>query len=247
MSLSERAAFGYIRARIMARHSQRPGKEQWQQLEHSRGLDAFLQMARQSSLADWIHHFEIADDSVAWERSLRADWQRYLARLVAWTPSRWQASLAWTGVLPYLPAIARVLDGDAPVDWMRGEEFFLGMSLDESQAFRSELASGPWALLLQFWEGNSPLGAWWLAWQTLWPEKHEECIKSLEPGLVLLDQPASQESEELERFFIRVLRTQQPTVLPVTAHLGLLSLDLGRLRGNLLSRQLRVQQARSTA
>jgi hypothetical protein len=231
----------------MARHSQRPGKQQWQQLEHSRGLEAFLQMARQSTLAEWIHHFETAHDSAAWERSLRADWQRYLSHLVSWTPPRWQPSLAWIGVLPCLPGIARVLAGAAPADWMRDEEFFLGMSLDNPEVFRSELASGPWALLLEFWEDNPPLTAWWLAWQTLWPENHEGCIKALEPGWVLLNQPGGQQSEELEKFFITVLRTQQPTVLPVTAHLGLVSLDLGRLRGNLLSRQLRVQQSRSMA
>jgi len=247
MPISERAAFGYIRARIMARHSQRPGTQQWQQLEHSRSLEAFLQMARQSSLADWIRHFETADDSVAWERSLRADWQRYLTRLVSWIPSRWQATLAWTGVLPFLPGIAHVLDGNPAAQWMNDEAFFRGMSLDNREAFRSELAAGPWAPLLESWEGNSPLTAWRLAWQTLWPEGYAESIKILEPGWELLNQPGRQEREELEGFLVRMLRIQQATVLPATAHLGLLSLDLGRLRGNLLSRQLRVQQARTLA
>jgi|GEM_PF-2497315 hypothetical protein len=231
----------------MARHSQRPGKDQWQQLEHARGLEAFLQIARQSQLVDWIRQFESADDSAAWERSLRADWQRYLARLVSWTPARWQPSLAWIGVLPFLPGIARVLDGKAQLDWMKGELFFQGMNLDSSENFRSELGSGPWAGLLEFWEDNSPLIAWHLAWQTLWPEKHEGSFRALEPGWELLSQPASQESEELEKFLIRVLRSQQATILPVTAHFGLLSLDLGRLRGNLLRRQLRLQQTRSAA
>lgn len=231
----------------MARHSQRPGREQWQELELARSLDAFLQMARQSSLADWIKHFESSDESVAWERSLRADWQQYLSQLVSWTPSRWKASLAWAGVLPFLPAIARVLHRQPPPEWTKAEEFFRGMSLHDSEAFRSELASGPWAPLLVHWEDNSPLSAWRLAWQACWPKKHQGTLSALGPGWQLLDQPGDQAREELEGFLVRVLRTQQATVLPALAHLGLLSLDLGRLRGNLLRRQLRVQQARAMA
>lgn len=231
----------------MARHSQRPGREQWQQLEHYRELDAFLQMARQSSLADWIRNFQGADDSQAWERSLRADWQRYLLTLVSWTPGRWKACLGWAGVLPYLPAIARVLDGAPPPEWMKNDEFFIGMSLDYREDFRSQLASGSWAALLEYWDQNSPLTAWRHAWQRLWPASHVGTLKSLEPGWELLDQPDESLRDKLEDFLNRQLRTQQPTVLPVVAHLGLLSLDLGRLRGNLLSRQLRVQQARTMA
>lgn len=231
----------------MARHSRRPGREQWRQIEHSRGLDAFLQMARQSSLADWIRHFESADQSVAWERSLRTDWREYLSQLVSWTPARWKASLGWIEVLPFLPAIARVLEGRPPARWMDGEEFFRGMSLHNSEAFRLELASGPWAPLLGSWQDNSPLDAWQLAWQAFWPRGHAGNIESLEPGWRILGEPDAQARDELEEFFIRILRIQCPTILPVIAHLGLLSLDLGRLRGGLLSRQLRAQQARSAA
>ena len=231
----------------MARHSQRPGKEQWQQLEHCRSLEAFLQMARQSSLGGWVRHFEAGDDSGTWERSLRRDWQAYLAQLVSWTPARWQPALAWTAVLPSLPGIARVLSGKPPAAWMDADDFFRGMNLHDSPAFREELGSGPWGALLEAWEDNSPLGAWRLSWQPLWPRHRQSALPRLDAGWHLLDKPEMAWAEELDAFLVGVMRYQQPTILAATAHLGLLSLDLGRLRGNLLSRQLRAQQARAAA
>ena len=239
MAITERAALGYMRARIMARHSQRLGPEQWQQLESSRNLDAFLQMARQTSLNPWVRHFDTSESPDVWERSLRHDWQTYLGQMLRWTPAPWQDVLAWTGVLPVLPAIAAILDQQPPPEWVRRDDFLLAMNTGDHEKFRQAMAAGPWRRLLQAWEGRDPLAAWWEAWRDCWPKREHRLLLRLWPGLLLLGHPAGLQTAALERFLCRILRDQRATILPVIGHLGLLGLDLGRLRANLQRRQVR--------
>jgi hypothetical protein len=239
MAITERTALGYMRARIMARHSRRPGPEQWQQLENCRNLDAFLQIARQTSLNPWIQQFEAGEAPDSWERSLRQDWQAYLAQLLRWTPARWQDVLAWTGILPVLPAIAAILNQQAAPEWVRRDYFLLNMSTGDHEQFRMELAAGPWQRLLQYWQDRNPVAAWWEAWRDCWPKNERVLLQSLSPGIMLLSHSAGLPTAALERFLCHLLRDQHASILPVIGHLGLLAMDLRRLRSNLQQRQVR--------
>jgi len=247
MAITERVALGYMRARVMARHSQRLGPEQWQQLENCRNLDAFLQMARQTSLNPWVRHFEASESPDTWERSLRHDWQAYLAQIVRWTPARWQDVLAWTGILPVLPVIAGILDQQDAPEWARHDHFFLAMNITDHEQFRRLLAAGPWQRLLQYWEGRNPIAAWWEAWRDCWPVREYRLLLRLSPGILLLRHPAGLQTAALEHFLCRLLRDQHASILPVIGHLGLLGIDLGRLRANLQQRQVREQLAELAA
>jgi hypothetical protein len=247
MAITERAALGYMRARIMARHSQRLAPEQWQQLENSRNLDAFLQMARQTSLNPWIRHFEASETPDTWERSLRHDWQAYLGQVLRWSPTSWQDVLTWIGVLPVLPAIAAILDQQTVPEWVRRDDFFLAINTEDPETFREAMTTGPWRRLLGYWEGRSPLAAWWEAWRDCWPERGQKLLQGLSPGLILLNHPAGLQTVALELFLCRILRDRRASILPVIGHLGLLGLDLGRLRANLQRRQVREQLAEVAA
>ena len=247
MAITERAALGYMRARIMARHSQRLGPEQWQQLENCRNLDAFLQIARQTSLNPWIRHFEASDAPDTWERSLRHDWQAYLAQVLRWSPARWRDVLGWTGILPVLPVIAGILNQQDAPEWARRDYFFLAMNTGDNEQFRREFAAGPWQRLLQYWNGRNPVAAWWEAWRDCWPEKQHRLLQRLSPGILLLGHPAGLPTAALEQFLCHLLRDQHASILPVIGHLGLLGMDLQRLRGNLQQRQVRERLAELAA
>jgi hypothetical protein len=242
MGISERAAFGYLRARIMARHSRRLSDEQWQQLENCRGLEAFLQLARQTNLNPWVRHFEPGDDPRRWEASLRRDWQTSLKQLSNWTPKRWSEVLRWTALLPSLPAIARMLDNPPAPGWVQDDGFLSQFDSRDTHGFRDSLATSAWQRLLVYWGGTQPLQAWWLAWQDCWPPGPPNRLQRLEPARKLLAAPDGLRPGKLEQCLNRILRDQHSDILGVIAHLGILSLDLGRLRTNLLQRRVRTAQ-----
>jgi hypothetical protein len=246
MSLPERTAFGYIRARIMARHSRRLSPEQWQELENCRGLESFLQLARQSSLDAWVRHFAPGDEPQRWERSLRRDWQTSLEQFLGWTPPRWSPCLAWTSLLPQLPAIAGLLNSAPGPAWVGDDDLLGPLDTRDRQAFRESLVKRGWQALLQYWNDAEPLSAWWRAWQDAWPAGTHARLERLEPGRVLLLHPDGLQREKLDQFLSRILRDQHPDILPVLAHLGLLALDLGRLRANLLHRRVRILAMRTS-
>lgn len=241
MNVAERPTFGYIRARVMARHSRRPGPAQWQNLENCRGLEHFLQVARESGLVRWVRRLEASQAPETWERSLRQDWRDYLAELVAWTPGRWQPVLSWMAVLPMLPALDHLLCGGPTRDWMHAEAFFQGLDLQDPGKRRVQLENSPWKPLLAGWGRDRPLEAWRAGWEAIWPPGGHPQLCRLAPAWDWLDPGlASDECRQgLEGFFLALLRDPWPGILAPVAHLGLTGLDLLRLRGGLLRRRLR--------
>lgn len=240
MQTAERPIYGYVRARVMARHSRRPGPVQWQSLENCRGLEHFLQLARESGLYRWVRRMDASQDPGAWEQTLRQDWRDYLAELAAWAPQRWQPVIEWAGVLPMLPALDHLLGGRPARDWMSREPFLQDFDVNNAPRLKTELLEGPWAPLLTAWGDKTALAAWRAGWREKWPQNGLQQLERLEPAWNLLGPSiAARESREgLEGFFLGLLRDPRPGILCLFAHLGLTGLDMTRLRANLLKRKL---------
>lgn len=241
MPLTDAAAFAYMQARIQARHGDRLTPEQWRQLDTSRDLGRYLQLARASGLDAWARHFDAREDPREWERSLRAEWSSYVESVAQWAPERWHESLSWLQSLPYLPAVEHLLRGEPPPSWARDDPFFAALDLAGPDAFRDSLAASEWSALPAAWRPERPVASWLAAWRTSWPATDPAITAELDRTCRELAsawdeaEPAHAEwLARLEARFTALLRRRSRTILALIGHIGLVSLDLIHLRAGLM-------------
>ena len=202
-------SFAYAQVRLAAGHSRRADAKGWRSLQSGHDLAHFLQLARTTGLAPWVEELNADRDAGSMEESLRRAFRAYVVLVADWVPEPWQAAFLCIGTLVETPAL--------------GEDH----------------------------GGETRLPMDWLnQWRTKWPRMrrpHRDALEALisifathhrlmqdsDPeadGWVLRAQLA----ESLARSFRR--HTEQPAA--VLSHLGLIGIDLERLRGALLRRAL---------
>lgn len=242
MKSGERARFGFMQARIQARHGQRLGGDQWRQLESCREPGRYLQLLQQGSLR-WASREMSAGDTVqAWERILRRQWHAYLHEVTGWAPAPWSPFLAWLHRLPQLPMLQHLARGGEVLPWMTQDTRLRGLleRTPDSTATHPGAGATP---------GESPqdvapvlsLDGWYAAWLRRLPGRASPAARELDalrsrmrdvntsagPGL-------AEWREAVEGEFTWLLRRRARSILALVGHLGLVGLDLQRLRGTLL-------------
>lgn len=246
---SDAAKYGYIQARLQARHGRRPTDSSWSLLEASTDLASYLQAARGTSLAQWIEPFSPRTRAQEIERSLRADWSGYVARLATWQPPPWQDAVAWVAVLIELPAAVHLLEGRGPRRWMYEDPSLAPFVQGDAQTRKQALLSshlGP--ILAEVSPERSALDVWLDRWQRLWPSTGRETRIGFRHlirlvGAHLFEMARTADGGTRLRFRLahgltRLFRDYARTPVAVFCHLGLVALDLERLRGGLVPRTL---------
>ena len=242
----------YVQARLQYRHGQRPDQEGWRALEASADLGSYLESARSTSLRPWVQHLSADARIHDVERTLRQDWRLYVASVARWVPVPWQDAVEWTGTLPDLPHLTHLARGEPAWPWMLEDPVLAPLAHMESSARSEALQASPFAgLAAAIASGALPIKAWLEQWAIRWPGEggqHREALQQIGREFRLhteeiLAQPLGQTTgpplrERLMSRLHRTFRARAGEMEAVFAHLGLMLLDMERLRGGLVLRVL---------
>lgn len=250
MTTSNRLA--YVQARLQARHGRRPTDDRWRLLEATPDLPGYLQAARATSLRPWVVHLAAESATHQIERSLRADWQAYVAEIAAWTPTPWQPAAEWLITLPDLPFFVHLVRGEPVPRWMLKDPVLAAVAQTDTER-RSEAlsATGLARIAGPVRAGVPPITAWLGAWESDWPEADAAGRTALERvrrdfhthiSTILAEPLEHPPGPALRRRIIErfnmAFRRESGRITAVFAHLGLMALDVERLRGGLVLRAL---------
>jgi hypothetical protein len=241
--------FAYAQARLQARHGQRVTAAVWQRLSSSGDIGEYLHLARQTNLRPWVLGLHPSRGSHAMEQSLRDLFRAYVDGVARWLPGPWCGVVRRVGHLADLPALQHLLSDAPATAWMQ-DDAVLRAFISESTAPRREaLRRSEYAYLVEGWEPGRPLfDPWYAAWRAQWPgparlNESMECLGRLlqrqvqppgaQPGI-----GTGQLRRSLETRLAAAFRRYAFQPAAACAHLGLVALDLERLRGDLLSRLL---------
>lgn len=244
------AAFSYVQARAQARLAGLPRESDWQRLEATRGLSAFLEEARATALKRWVVGLSGASDAHDIDRGIRAIFRAEVDTVARWVPEVWRGSVRWVQWLPQLPVISRALVNAMAPDWMARDPFlagFLGSDGRLDPALLRVAGLGP--VVDAVAAGADLTGTWLDGWRSRCPSTRGRFGCNLERlATVLLDHqdqflaaapdrawPLRRELDARLRHLFH-LYLLQPAGLFV--YLALIALGLERLRAALVSRAL---------
>ena len=240
----------YVQARLQSRHGDRLAEAGWHALEAAQTADAFLDRSRATPLARFTEPVSASMNPHAMERVLRGAWRAYVNEIAGWLPDAWRPAVAWTALLPDLPAIDALLKGEMPA-WA-GQDPALAPFTEPDPAQRlTALQASPFAPLLPREDETDLLGARWARhWRRLWPKQSAADRRALnalthavQSHIERLARAGAQETSEthrrdLEKAVTRLFRRHGASPTAVFGHLVLTALDLERLRGGLVRRRL---------
>ena len=246
--MTEIAGFGYAQARLQARLSLMPSEPDWERLAAARTLSGFLEEARVGVFADWIKGFSAQSRARDLERGLRRLARERIEETAGWVPECWRPAVRWLVWLGCLPLIEHLARGEPAPDWLTGDEIlgWLAEPLDPERAPDADV------LELLAWHDERSLSVG-LHWRRIWIDRWPR----LEPGTrARLDALIALVTHHLETFRMARpedawpqrqrlrerlrLELHRHPVEPVAVfgYLGLVLLDLERLRAELLRRAL---------
>lgn len=242
----------YVQARLQARHGRRPTEDCWRLLEATPDLAGYLQTARDTSLGPWVIHLPSEADTHQIERSLRLEWGHYVVEISFWVETDWQGAINWLAHLPYLTHFVHLARGQPVPRWMLDDPVLSKVaqaSVDRPyEALRSSaLAEITDAIL----DGIPPVTAWLDAWVRRFPSVDRDTRTALDRmrrvyethTKAILDEPLRQPVGPALRRRLRerlniTFRHHSGRIAAVFAHLGLMALDVDRLRAGLVLRAL---------
>ena len=241
------AGFAYAQARIEARHGERLQDADWKVLESAQSLSRYLELARSTALKRFVAQMGPDFPAHAVERVLRREAALYVREVAAWAPRRWRPAIAWIAALTLLPLI----------DGRDEAASSLGRTGDDAtlEALSAAGADAPDAVvrglarILEDGAGAPEVGRSWLRrWRALWP-KGEAASADLgrlvsEMRRVLALEAGRQEARgpafraDLGRTLTRFFRGHGMSAVALVCHIGLVLIDVERLRGGLVRRSL---------
>lgn len=250
--MAESARFGYLQARLQARHGQRPSPDDWRLLEASADLVHFIDGVRATPLKRWVRAVSSDSSALEIEAVMRMAWRDAVEQAAGWPPQAWRDSILWLRWLPELPALAHLLSGLAPPPWMRVDPVMKHLAGDNPEACLEALKRSPLAPMgLALQAHGDVIRAWAEVWRQLQPDDAPEAVQAdLEALRDTLDRHlrtmAAVEAETdgqrlraaLAERLTRHFRRGAGTVTALLAFLGLEGLELERLRANLVTRRL---------
>ncbi len=239
--------FAYGQARLQARHGDRPDAACWRRVSGVGDLLHFLQSARASPLRPWVLHFTDRTVVHEIELSLRRQFSRHVTEVANWQPDRWRSSVRWVTRLGDLAALQHLLLGEPTPSWMTADPGLRAFAADEPAARRDALEQSDCAPLLAAWRRGRPLTEAWLGeWRKRWPPAPKLQTLALERlagrargGFGTLQERGGEAGRAaLEAALTGEFRRNTLKPGAAFAHLGLVALDLSRLRGELVRRAL---------
>lgn len=250
MTTSNRLA--YAQARLQARHGRRPTDERWRLLEATPDLAGYLQTARSTSLRPWVAQLAGDAGTHQIERSLRRDWQIYVAEVAGWIPAAWQPAARWLATLPFLPFFVHLLRGEPAPRWMLKDPVLAAVAQTDTERRNEALAATMLGRISEpVREGTPPVDAWLGAWVNEWPAADAAGVIALERvrrafhshvSTILAEPlqypPGPALRRRIGERFNMAFRRESGRITAVFAHLGLMALDVERLRGGLVLRAL---------
>jgi hypothetical protein len=240
---------------LQARHGERLDEGDWRVLEGAKSLDHHLDRSRATSLRRFTDRLEARMSSHAIERVLRAEWRRYVAETAAWVPPVWRPAVRWLRHVPDLPMLELLRQGDAP-EWVR-QDPTLAAHAERDPQKRVTGHEDPSALLSLANTGT--LAHWLTHWRALWPplcgvdcQWLDRLCTAVAEHLGRLTTAGVQETSaryrgDLAQAVTRLFRRRSGTPVALFAHLTLVALDLERLRGGLVRRQLFAAESMESA
>lgn len=246
-----RAHFAYAQARLQARHGMRPDDHAWAVVQSIRDLSHFLQTARTTALRPWVLHIGAQTDIHTIELTLKGQFRRYVYEVAGWQPTAWRKAILWVQRLLDLPALQHLFAGEPVPSWMLEDEILRPFATENMAARLEAVKASDCAVLLRGWLAETPLTIAWLEQcRRLWPaddKPHHPALNELiaafqahieelhNAGPTEISEPTRKRlAERLTHIFRR--RDHQPAA--ALAHLGLVALDMERLRGELTRRVL---------
>jgi hypothetical protein len=201
--------FAYAEARIRARHASRPDEALWQNLEASRSLPHCLEKARAGVLERWAGAIEVDATTYDIERTLRALLQAYVEQVADWVPAGWQPSVRWVVGLVDVPLEEGGAASALDV-WLKGFRQRLPPAMPgDRRALERVIAR--------------------------FAAHRAELLRAEQSGS---DIDVSGLRRTLAHDLGRLLRRHPEQPAAIFAHLGLVALDLERLRSALVARAL---------
>jgi hypothetical protein len=238
------APFAYAQARLQARHGRRPGSGDWERLERVGDFGHFIQSARGTGLEPWVRHLGTTSSAHEVERGLRATFRQDIEAVAAWQPPDWRPALLWTRALLELPALHHILQQRPPPEWMTRLPDTGTAAERSGEARRRALERSGLGHFAE--KREHPLPETWLRqWHRLLPsgpEGHLAGLRRIEAALrryrrdVARGEPGPDAA--LETDLTRLFRRHAGGPAAAYAHLGLLALDIQRLRAGLMHRRL---------
>jgi hypothetical protein len=243
-------AFAYAQARLQARFGMRPSGADWSHIAATADLGALLQVLRSTPLSRWTSRLAPRPGTHDIERRLRQEWLDDVDEVASWQPEPWREGIRWLRWIVYLPALQKLARGGRVPAWMRDDAVLGPIVAREPRERAASLRHTPMAPLAQAFEPTgSVAGAWLAQWQRLWPQGHagRRALEALlgtvtGQGALLAGLPVGSQSSGalhgLERRFELTFRRNPLSPAATVAYLGLLALDLRRLRGALAVRAI---------
>ena len=249
------ASFGYVQARAQARLASLPRESDWQRLEATRGLSAFLEEARATALKPWVAGLSGASDAHDIDRGIRMLFQAEVEAAARWVPEGWRASVRWVQWLPQLLVIGQALTSGRVPEWMSHDPVLSGFSGSGGEVDLAALrAAGLGPLIAAAVDGGDLPAAWLESWRSRWPAMRRRFRLNLEGlcGTFVEHQRRFLASEPDRTWLLRReldlrlrhsfhLYLMQPAGL--FAYLALVAVGLERLRGALVGRALFAAEA----
>lgn len=250
--MSASCLFSHAQARLQARYADLPQEPDWQRLVAARDLAAYLEEARDGALRDWVKGFSGESDCHDIDRGLRAhldDGVDLVARLL---PGRWCAAADWWRWLPLLALFEHLARGGSLPQWAR-QDRVMARLLDVDGAIDRSVAHGAGVFPLldpaAIQRAGGVGACWHRQWLRLWPHCDARAVARMHALAVLLgthldayrqsppERAWTQRQQLRERlrqlFHLRLLQPAAGFI-----YLGLITLDLERLRRALIDRLL---------
>ena len=245
--------FAYAGARILARHGRRPGPDDWERLRSIGDFGHYLQTARETGLEPFVRHLGSGATGHEVERALLSAWRAHIREVAGWQPEPWRPAIRWLAVVSELPALGHILAGHPAPSWITdlpvaGRAIGSG-GTDPGRTLARVSAVGP-LLTADPMDGETLRQRALGHWRRLLPVRPrrfrrplEDLEGAVETYLKEIADGTDGADQRLERALLRSLRRHSQEPVAAYAYLGLVALDLQRLRGALLLRRLLPGQA----
>jgi len=246
-------SFAFAQARLQARFGARPTASDWNHIEATADLAATLQVVRNTTLARWTARLGARPGVHDIELRLRDEWALSVDEVAGWQPVQWRAAIGWLRWIVYLPALQKLARGGRAPDWMRADPVLGPVVAREPRERVAALRRTPIAALAAGFEPDADVtSAWTRHWRELWPidgaaEAPLDTLlrESAQHAQRLASLPSEARSTDATQTFVRrtrlFFRRNPLSPAAAAAYLGLLAVDLQRLRGLLAVRAVREQ------